>query len=319
MKEVLTIILRTVGPWTLCRYLNFAIGEGIGEEEWRGQAKEPAWGLQRVARSFRIEEDGEGPADTRNRMRSARSSTDSTGSSIKIEDDEQILRDAGRNRRASRPSPLSFGDSPSSNSVLGESIEEEDIQSQLPHFYGFASDKIGEACCCFLTRWGLDILRRELKFGNPAETGKQPPWRVFASGGLHAKFIRALLSSDQLFVKDEMDRYKAARKVLDLRRREWEEDSAGDLGTSAQNELDSEGEEEEDEIEMEKVFTDGIYYTHMVCPRVGPSSSNADYGRHLKTYPPSPRTSIPKRHCPSPRFTCFKRLTGRPLTSSPAS
>lgn len=263
MKEVLTMILRTVGPWTICRYLNFAIGDGLGDEEWTGQTKEPAWGIDRVARHCYVED--EDSVDSQNRRRSARSSTDSTSSNIKMEDEDVILRDAGRSRRRSRPSPLSFDNSPTSSNHLDDSYEEEEAEAHLPHFYGFASDKIGEACCCFLTRWGLDILNREIKFPNPIEAARSPPWRVFASGGLHAKFIRALLSSDSLFVKDELDRYKAARKVLDLRRREWEEDSAGDLGVSQQIESDSEGEEEEeDEVELEKVFTDGVYYTHMV-------------------------------------------------------
>lgn len=263
MKEVLTMILRTVGPWTICRYLNFAIGDGLGPEEWIGQAREPTYGIEQVARRLHFEEDGEVADLTPARPWSARSSIDSD---TKVEDDEQIVRDAGRNRRTSRPSPLSFGDSPSSTSQLeDDSAEDEEIGAHLPHFYGFASDKIGEACCCFLTRWGVDILHREMTFADIAKSGRQPPWRVFATGGLHAKFIRALLSSDQLFVKDEMDRYKAARKILELRRREWQEDSVGDLGVSNQNELDSEEEEEEDEVELEKVFTDGIYYTHMVC------------------------------------------------------
>lgn len=264
MKEVMTMILRTVGPWTINRYLSFAVGEGLGEVEWPTQADEPAYGMHRAARSCHVEEDEEDAAPNSRRPWSARSSTDSTSSNTKVEDDEQILRDAGRSRRTSRPSPLSFGDSPSSTSQLEDSTEDDEIEAQLPHFYGFASDKIGEACCCFLTRWGLDILKREVAFDKSTETNAQPPWRVFAYGGLHAKFIRALLSSDQLFVRDEMDRYKAARKVLDLRRREWEEDASGDLGVSPQTELDSEDEEEEDEVELGKVFTDGIYYTHMV-------------------------------------------------------
>jgi hypothetical protein len=94
---------------------------------------------------------------------------------------------------------------------------------------------------------------------------------VFGKGGLHAKFIRALLSSDSFFVESEMGRYKAARKVLELRRRAREDISAGDLGASPSSIPIGEGEDEddeewEDEEEMEKVFTDGIYYTHMVSP-----------------------------------------------------
>lgn len=273
MKEVLTTILRTIGPATICRYLNFAIGDGIGEEEWDGQTEQSAQGLESVARRFRsvskteVEAGGEllgaGLDSTRHR-RSNRSSTDSTSSDVKVEDDDIITRDAGR--KSSRPSPLSLGGSP--NSATTEAEGEGLDQSHLPHFYGFASDKIGEACCCFLSRWGIDILHREVKL--PAEhPDDDVPWRVFASGGVHAKFVRALLSSDSLFVKNEMERYSAARKILDLRRREWEEDSGGDLGVAAsQTELDSEEDWEEDEVELEKVFTDGVYYTHMVSQQL---------------------------------------------------
>lgn len=266
MNEVLHTILRTIGPATLRRYLNFAIGDGIGEEEWDGQTGEAAHEIEHVARRFTLR-----PADDDNvtggdqRIRSARSSTDSTGSNTKlvVEDDEEfIVRDS--NRRTSRPSPLSLGDT--------SHDEDADNHEGMPHFYGFPADKIGEACCCFLSRWGLDILNQEIKHDSSSNPNTQTPWRVFAAGGIHAKFLRALLSSDALFVKNEMERYQTARKVLDLRRRDWEGASAeaGDLGVAAPAHSDesSQGDEEweEDEVELEKVFTDGIYYTHMVSP-----------------------------------------------------
>lgn len=311
MKEVLTTILRTIGPATICRYLNFAIGDGVGEEEWDGQTDEPAQGLGNVARHFRsvatLAEGGDDDLlgaglNPSRHGRSNRSSTDSTGSNVKVEDDEIITRDSGR--RSSRPSPLSFGGSPSSAGA-----ETDGGDTHLPHFYGFASDKIGEACCCFLSRWGLDILDRESKL--PLPTEGDVPWRVFASGGMHAKFVRALLSSDSLFVKNEMERYNAARKVLDLRRREWEEDCAGDLGVApGQAEMDSEEDWEEDEVELEKVFTDGIYYTHMVRRTDHWETTMADRFRHLRTSRPSRPTSTRTPHCHSPRSTCCRRRTG---------
>jgi hypothetical protein len=196
--------------------------------------------------------------------RRARSSTDSAMSTAKS-DDEELKSEGpghglglGSSRRRSKPSPLSFEPS----SPLDSHLEEEDEEG-LPHFYGFASDKIGEACCCFLTRWGREILYQEIKLDE-----EEPPWRVFARGGIHAKFVRALLSSDSLFVNNEMDRYRAARKVLDLRRRGKEDE--GDLGMSHMS-IGDDGEDDEsdweDEEELEKVFTDGIYYTHMVSLR----------------------------------------------------
>jgi hypothetical protein len=263
LREVLSLILRTIGPGTLERYLSFAVGDGIGDEEWDGQAEEGARGLEDVAKPLApgMKDDSAGSSPRKGRR--ARNSTDSAISSVKS-DDEELKSEGpghglglglGNGRRRSKPSPLSF--EPSSPLDSHETDDE-----ALPHFYGFASDKIGEACCCFLTRWGTEILYQEAKLDE-----QEPLWRVFARGGIHAKFVRALLSSDSLFVSNEMDRYRAARKVLDLRRRGKEDE--GDLGMShlsmgtGSEEDDSDWEDEE---ELEKVFTDGIYYTHMVCP-----------------------------------------------------
>jgi hypothetical protein len=253
LRQTLGLLLRTVTPVTISRYLSFAVGDGIGEEEYDGQTDECARGLEDVAIPLVADTEG---GTTRSKGR-ARTSTDSTASASSGRTDEEEQKSeghtglaSGTTRRTSRPSPLSFDQEPEL---------EDDTDSLMPHFYGFSSDKLGEACCCFLSRWGVDILHQEIKFDESS------PWRVFASGGIHAKFIRALLSSDSFFVDSEMGRYRAARKVLDLRRRGREDH--GDLGASPQSVMmgaEEDEEEWEDEEEMEKVFTDGIYYTHMV-------------------------------------------------------
>lgn len=260
LREVLSLILRTIGPGTIERYLSFAVGGGIGDEEWDGQTEEGARGLEDVAKPLAREMRHSSAGSSPRKGRRARNSTDSAISTGKS-DDEELKSEGpghglglGSGRRRSKPSPLSF--EPSSPLDSHETDDE-----ALPHFYGFASDKIGEACCCFLTRWGTEILTQEAKLDED-----DPPWRVFARGGIHAKFVRALLSSDSLFVRNEMDRYRAARKVLDLRRRGKEDE--GDLGMSQLSMATGSEEDDsdwEDEEELEKVFTDGIYYTHMVC------------------------------------------------------
>jgi hypothetical protein len=254
LKEVLSLILRTIGPGTLGRYLNFAVGDGIGEEEWDGQTEEGAKGLEDVAKPLVPELRAHSDSHDGRKRRSARSSTDSTASNVKSDEEELKSEGPVHGRRLSRPSPLSFEPTSPLDSVDSDS-------ANLPHFYGFASDKIGEACCCYLTRWAGELLFQETKF----DSDREPPWRVFAHGGIHAKFLRALLSSDTLFVVHEIDRYKAARKILDLRRRGKED--GGDLGMShmtIENDQDEDEDDWEDEEELEKVFTDGIYYTHMV-------------------------------------------------------
>lgn len=265
LREVLSLVLRTIGPATIERYLSFAVGDGIGYEEWNGQTEEGARGLEDVAKSLVPGMRDESDTPSPRKARRARSSTDSATSMAKS-DDEELKSEGpghglglglGNGRRRSKPSPLSF--EPSSPLDSHDTEDEGDI-SALPHFYGFASDKIGEACCCFLARWITEILNEEATFDQ-----EEPSWRVFSRGGIHAKFLRALLSSDTLFVKNEMERYRAARKVLDLRRRGKEDE--GDLGMShlsIAGESEDDEDDWEDEEELEKVFTDGIYYTHMV-------------------------------------------------------
>lgn len=279
MREVLSMVLRTVGPATVCRYVNFAMGDGIGEAEWERQDLEGARGLSEIAKPLRgsgsntplehdeVEELVEG--------NSHRNSADSSGSYTKSGDDgskvsgtstttisRAISSASSRTIRGPNAS-MSFA-SPSPQT--GSSIFDE---SRMPHFYGFASNKIGEACTCWLTRWGMDILRDESKSTTAASR-----YKVWGHGGIPTKIARAVLSADALFVRDEMERYRAARLVLDVRMRAYDDMAEGGaLSFLGEDELDEDSgmhdEWEEEESELMKVFADGIYYTHMVCWRVG--------------------------------------------------
>jgi hypothetical protein len=75
-------------------------------------------------------------------------------------------------------------------------------------------------------------------------------------------------------------------------------------GTSEEDEADW-----EDEEELEKVFTDGIYYTHMVSPGAVPTKV-ADNLRPLRTSQSLRVTSTPIPAYLSRLYMCFKRLTG---------
>ncbi len=149
--------------------------------------------------------------------------------------------------------------------------------SNLSFSYGSVSDKIGEACVCWLARWGADMLVLEQEAGGLAKKPAPyapiptPPraiyrrstvseWRTLISdvndsprpqppliwrrGGLTATWVRALVSSDLLFAKSERERYDLAKAVVELRR--------------------NEGILEEEEVEWAKMFTEGIYYANMV-------------------------------------------------------
>lgn len=253
------MILRTVGPGTVGRYLSFAVGGGIGEEEWDGQDEHGARGFNGVARSM-------GPrreSDDSSSIEADTSLSASNPSSTSLSDDGTKVGNVAPPSTSQRSTPtvrnvLDFEDSGrhSRTPSIAESA------SHLPHFYGFASNKLGEACSCWLGRWGVDVL--DIELGNPDQ-----PIRIWSHRGLPAAFARAVLSADTFFVRDEMERYTIARKVLDLRRRGWEVEMEGKGDLSMPESIaESEGESwelwEEDEEELAKVFADGVYYTHMV-------------------------------------------------------
>lgn len=268
LREALAIVLRTVGPTSVSRYLNFAIGVGIGDEEWDGQDDVGARGMEAVARHIAVDHDDyedwrvedEQGHHTLDSQRTHRESTDSAMSS----DDAKVGGDA------SHTSPSRSGSMRSNATAKSDSrtlrIVSEADPAPVFHFYGFVSNKIGEACVCWLTRWGLDILNIEA-----AEHEEMPGTRdhpsVWGQGGIPAKLAASILSSDALFVPNEMERYTMARRVLDLRRAAWSAIVEEDALTSS-NVLVAEPEGleawDEDEAELAKVFADGIYYSHMV-------------------------------------------------------
>jgi len=246
MREVLALILRTVGPWTVMRYLDFAIGHGLGEEEWDGQTEAGARGLEELGRTMRVRRESEisDPED------------------MKGGDENGKVGGPDLARAVSHSSTFTLRGTPRLGMTITSQHEDSttpDDPELLPHFYGFASNEIGEACICYLSRWGMDLLVHEL--ANPGS----PP--IFGHRGLPARFVAALLGTDLFWVKDEMERYRAARKILDLRRRGWQEemDGRGDLSGGVDEE---DRDWEEDEVEMGKVFAEGIHYTHIVGPAV---------------------------------------------------
>jgi hypothetical protein len=271
MREVLSMVLRTVGPLTIGRYLGFAIGDGVGEEEWDGQHHEGARDLEGIGRPIKrkeehiIEEIDESLDPDHPRIPIPSSHRGSADSDIKLDDDDSKVGGSAPTVTVTRSI------SGASNATLrGLSLSQLGLQDDrssaeilLPHFYGFASNKIGEACVCWLARWGVDLLDVELA----STAGHEPSFRVWAHRGLPANFVRALISSDSFFVKDEMERYRVAREVLDLRRRGWEVEmeSRGDISASFESDGGTE-EWDDDEAEMAKVFAEGIYYSHMASP-----------------------------------------------------
>lgn len=269
-------ILNTIGPYTVNRYLNFALGLGIGEPD--AGEPEAAVGLEEVAELFRDEESipevDESLAETPRAL-----STINPMESIKDSPPENDLGHAGE-LDVRKEAPSEADSSTFSVCSLARSEHEHHF------FYGVVSDKIGEAAACWLARWGIDILHHELQctgrelpdsavpsqpsgsrkrastvpgpFTNGAfsvrvgtmkattsQAVKHHVPLIWRRGGLTARWVRGLLSSDMVFVGGEKERYDTARRIVELRR--------------------SEGVIDEEEAEYDILFTMGIYYANMVC------------------------------------------------------
>ena len=270
--EALNSITSTIGPFTVMDYLRFAYGEGIGP--LREEDLDPLVGLEHVAHLVEA-----GSADC-NQL--------SIGASTRTQ--EKDVECFSQNLEALSVEDQAHSSQGGAYQGVAQSIEKEDPaelssesgSSSVPgetgstFSYGSVSDKIGEACVCWLARWGGDTLALEQEAGglskNPVYAPVATPpraigrhstvsgWRIpnpdinypahplppliWRRGGLTAAWVRALVSSDLLFVKSERERYDLAKAVVELRR--------------------NEGILEEEEVEWTKMFTEGIYYANMV-------------------------------------------------------
>ena len=118
------------------------------------------------------------------------------------------------------------------------------------HFVGPEGEAVGEACACFLAKWGYDIFRVEEWLANhdtperdtndlPRILQERPGLipgsiRVWSSlpGGISSRFVRGIISSDAFFISNpgeetnatagegEWERYLFAKRVVEFRRNE---------------------------------------------------------------------------------------------------
>ncbi|BEI83846.1 hypothetical protein CcaverHIS002_0404500 [Cutaneotrichosporon cavernicola] len=306
LREVLAIVLRTVGPSTVGRYLEFAIGDGIGDEEWDNQDDEGAKGMEKVARTLssgftqhdsdewvsEIESEDISAAPDRSPRQSLVESplseietsppeiTHRTSTDSALSDEYAKVSDHSVSRTSSMKSNATARPLCSEKIVRVDDAHARPTPS-MPQYYGFVSNKIGEACVCWLARWGLDILNIETQLG--AEDKDVPI--VWGHGGIPAKFVRAILSSDALFVPNERERYQMTRRVLELRRESWQ-DASDEMSTpmDATGPIDEDAWEDE-ENEIAKVFAEGIYYSHMSFEDLSVISSDIDLATALPYAP----------------------------------
>jgi hypothetical protein len=220
--QALKAILNTMGPTTVMRYLNFAIGGGIGIADEGATAA--AVGLENVAEIIKPDDSDD-------------ASLASGLQVVSVHDHDETDKDVSEPKEA----PVESDDD------TGNSINE----ITPSYFYGGVSNKVGEGAACWLARWGGDILSYEDQAGLFASTSSSSSLSrnvptIWARGGLDPVWVRAVLSSDMLFVRGERERYDMAKTVVELRRR---------------NGIDS-----TEEAEFDRLFTQGIYYMHMVRP-----------------------------------------------------
>lgn len=215
-SQALSLVFKTLGPHTVVPYLNFALGKSIDTTAPIYPDPEAAVGLEHVAEILEAD------------------SSSSSGFSI-AEDDFSYIT-------AQSPPPSSDGDL----SVLGSQESDDGFVDTSAHNYGPISDKIGEACACWLTRWAKDMLDLELEEESAGNVEIKPSNRpvIWRRGGLDPAWVTAVLSSDTLFVRGERERYDLARTVVDLRRQD--------------------GVLDDEEEQWAKLFEEAIYYENLV-------------------------------------------------------
>ncbi|KAL7416914.1 hypothetical protein BDY24DRAFT_378685 [Mrakia frigida] len=385
-QGVLGLVIGSMSPWSVGVYLGFAIGKGVGGwggEEWEaggedGEIEEKGGrGLEdlgvRVEESVVDEEEvlekekeggksggGGRSSASKEGVKTESPSTSefpSSSPTSSVHPTDRPSTPTQSNSTPSKPLPsrASLRTTSSSSSLASSRISalrDDDASSaysreQPLFFYGLTSNRIGEACACWLARWGVDILAVEEKLylaakrnekvaagglargGRPSVDASQskgksksstypaspssyfpfipesassnstsspssrPPRQplhphhhhqpssssslstdfppIFSLGGLPATWLRAVISSDAFFVKNEMERYRVAKRVYDLRRSQREamkkemgggEERRGSFETESEME-EGEKEEEEEEAEFDELFAKGIYYSHM--------------------------------------------------------
>lgn len=242
-SQALSLILKTIGPTTVLQYLNFACGRTV--DLYSQQAlREPqaAVGLEHVAQLLDQDE------TLINTMQGLRN--DSPPNNEKHEEDID-----GLSHRVPGSSQSSDGE-----------FDESTPQGPAPH-YGTISNKIGEACSCWLVRWAVDMLQFETHGDADVSSGppdgrirsksvsyitstiasSSPPLRMlplWGRKGLTAQWIAAIVSADTLFVKNERERYDFARSIVELRRKDGVLDFEENIWAT--------------------MFARGIYYANMV-------------------------------------------------------
>jgi hypothetical protein len=335
-SQALLLVLSTIGPWTITRYFGFAIGHGIGQSE--GNEPKAAVGLDVIGKPA--------PPVAPTQPPTQATKTDEVSPQDEEDEDDDLVKvsslgnsaSTGKDRAVSGTSQHTYD----TQSVYTEHPDD----GEQTYFYGVVGDKIGEACACWLTRWGGDILALEeavearlypppssTKFsapfpklthnrassypasgpapatfstffasmslqsashstssltspsrrsttpqlhpflispamaGRPRSGSTSVPTRapqVWSHGGMPARWARAVMSADNLFVRGEWERFVFMTRVVELRRRQLAREAAeaAKQGEAAVKRIERLRRSEESE--WDEMFKAGIYYSHIV-------------------------------------------------------
>ncbi|CUA77499.1 hypothetical protein RSOLAG22IIIB_02514 [Rhizoctonia solani] len=335
-NQALNLVLSTISPWTITRYFGFAIGHGIGLTE--GNEPEAAVGLDAIGQPA--------PAVVAKPSPNEAAKIDEVSPQEEEEEEEDLVKVGS----PGNSTPHLLKDRTISNTSREtcdtKSICTEYGEDEQTFFYGVVGDKVGEACACWLTRWGADILALEEtvearshppagtppKFATPfpklassrgsshsanntpvpatfssfyanmyqtasssssslSSPSRRPstpqlhPFlmsptsgrsrsrsssanvpnvapRVWSRDGLPARWARAVMCADNLFVRGEWERFVYMTRVVELRRRQLaREAEAAKQDTVALKKI--ERLQQSEEREWDEMFKTGVYYSHI--------------------------------------------------------
>ena len=281
-SHALSLMMQSIGPFTVMRYLDFAIGKGIGDVI--GDEPVSAVGLEHVGKEVK-------DSDTVPQMGTPRSSFNvPPNPNCGLNGNGEA---AGEKSNGLVPNEDDMWDDRASTYTIGTHVSDDKFSTSTArpahYFYGTVSNHIGEACACWLSRWGCDMLQYEeavmaatrtpptngpasaLRFypygkhdlllpqdraNTPSSTsnsgrGSHPV--IWAPGGLSMRWVRGIISSDSFFVANELERYRFAMRVSRFR-----QTMIGDVDSRSAKEREA------DQREWDELFRTGIYYSHMV-------------------------------------------------------
>ncbi|KAH7345195.1 hypothetical protein B0J17DRAFT_31740 [Rhizoctonia solani] len=333
-NQALNLVLSTISPWTITRYFGFAIGHGIGLPE--GNEPEAAVGLDAIGQPA--------PAAVAKPSLNETTKIDEVSPQEEEEDDDDLVKVGSLG--SSAPNLLKdrtvSGVSQQTDTQSIYTEHEEDAEQSF--FYGVVGDKVGEACACWLTRWGADILTLEEtvearnypstppKFATPfpklassrgsshssinnpipatfssfyantylqtassSSSSLSSPSRrpstpqlhpflmspttssrsrasnasaptvapqVWSHGGLPARWARAVMCSDNLFVRGEWERFVFMTRVVELRRRQLTREAESVKQDASALKM-IERLKQAEETEWDEMFKTGVYYSHI--------------------------------------------------------